>query len=265
MQSRSLHGLGRAIGVLLYCLVISACNHRQPTQTVVESPQDRAWDAMKPLPDWSGTWASTAESVNHAIADCCQGKGEAIPFTAKYKTLRAALGEREQKNPGGSNLNNVAHCMPAGMPGILSHPVLFEYLFTPGRVTMLFDDTEVRRIYTDGSPHAPTDEDEESFSGHSIGHWEGKVLVVDTIDIAPRADFFMSNGIHVTKDTHVVERMFLNPQGLLQIDSTVTDPEVFAQPYVYTRTFQKVTGSFEPGCAQNNRDNGNDPVDLTPP
>jgi hypothetical protein len=81
----------------------------------------------------------------------------------------------------------LSHCLPHGMPSwmLMTHNA-FEWLTTPGRVTMLgeVDGNRMRRIYTDGRPH-PEDPD-PTLHGHSIGHWEGDVLVVDTTAIAPR-------------------------------------------------------------------------------
>jgi hypothetical protein len=51
----------------------------------------------------------------------------------------------------------------------------------------------------------------------------------------------------------------------MEIDSTLTDPEIFSRPYIYTRVYQRSELPMtEPKCAQNNRDNG-ETIDLTPP
>ena len=67
------------------------------------------------------------------------------------------------------------------MPGIMmvgQYPI--EFLFTPGRVTTHHEAwMQLRSIWTDGRKH-PDDWD-PTFYGHSIGHWEGSTLVVDTV------------------------------------------------------------------------------------
>ena len=70
--------------------------------------------------------------------------------------------------------------MPSWM--LMTHNAM-EILFTPGRITMLGegDGNRMRRIYTDGRRH-PEDPD-LTIHGHSIGHWEGDTLVVDTVGI----------------------------------------------------------------------------------
>ena len=72
-----------------------------------------------------------------------------------------------------------------------------EILFTPGRITMLGegDGNRMRRIYTDGRRH-PEDPD-LTIHGHSIGHWEGDTLVVDTVGIIPQGYIAVSEAVGV--------------------------------------------------------------------
>ena len=55
------------------------------------------------------------------------------------------------------------------------------------------DGNRLRRIYTDGRSHPETPD--PSFHGHSIGHWEGDTLVVDTVDILPQAPLAISEAV----------------------------------------------------------------------
>ena len=60
-----------------------------------------------------------------------------------------------------------------------------EFLFTPGRVTIIQEAyMQVRRVFTDGRGH-PADLD-PTFNGHSIGHWEGDTLVIDTAGLGTK-------------------------------------------------------------------------------
>lgn len=213
------------------------------------------WDAMKVLPDWSGIWVMVQGSG--ATQESWGTDGGRVKLTPKYFELRAQARETRAQD-------NMAECLPAGATAILQHGVLHEYLFTPGRVTMLFEDGEVRRIYTDGRPHRSLEELADSFMGDSIGHWEGKILVVDTIGF-PKGELWQNHGVRATKNTRLVERIFLNDQGQIQIDNVMTDPEIFPEPYVYTRRYKRSPLPLhEPVCAQNARDNGVT-LDLTPP
>lgn len=217
------------------------------------SPQGDSWDSIKQLPDWSGVWMLHRDQA--AIASAYGSS--AMQLTPKYAELQAkARAARAQAN--------MSTCLPAGATAILQHTILYEFLFTPGRVTMLFEDGEVRRIFTDGRAHRSLDELRTSFMGDSIGHWEGKTLVVDTIGF-PNGELWENYGVRATKNTHLVERISLTDQGEIQIDNVMTDPEIFTQPYAYTRRYQRATlPLLEAACVQNNRDTGTE-IDLTPP
>lgn len=215
--------------------------------TTRQSPQGDSWDSIKRLPDWSGVWM-----LYRDFSDVVEPH-----LTPKYAELQAATRAARSQ----ANLSN---CLPAGPSAILLHTVLYEYLFTPGRVTMLFEDGETRRIFTDGRAHRSLDELKSSFMGDSIGHWEGKTLVVDTVGF-PNGELWENYGVRVTLNTHLIERIFLNDRGELQIDNTMIDPEIFTQPYAYTRRYRRATlPLYEAACTQNNRDTGTE-IDLTPP
>jgi hypothetical protein len=64
-------------------------------------------------------------------------------------------------------------------------------------------------------------------SGHSIGHWDGDTLIVDTINI--KESTFLNNGLDHTQDMHLVEHFRLGEDGeKLFIMQEYEDPAVFA-------------------------------------
>ena len=228
-------------------------------------PQGDTWDSIKQLPDWNGAWTLDEDSFRKQIGASGgpDGDPDIPPLTPKWAALRAANGAANHgQGPEGRGVEtNSAHCLPDGMPGMMVAPFSFEFLLDPGRVTIISEDGEVRRVYTDGRPH-PADLD-PTFAGHSIGHWEGSTLIVDTVGILPQAQLFV--GLHVTAQTHVTEHIFKNNAHSIQIDTLVADPAIFTRPYRYTRTYKlNASGMVEYVCEQNNRDS-NGAVDLTPP
>ena len=238
-------------------LTLTACSRSAPPDV-----------ASAALPDWSGVWSITNESfLTGALADSGFDEKTAhdqsrVPLKPQYQELRTKSGEIL---PGVPTSGNLLSCTPSGMPGVMQHPMMTEYLFTPGRVTALFEDGEVRRIYTDGRSHPPVEEMEYGYQGHSIGHWEGSTLVVDTVGISPQADLLLNNGVRATRNTHIVERIVLKDTQTMQIDTVVSDDELFAKPYAYTRIYERTPLPIqEPSCASKNRDNDRE-VDLTPP
>ena len=229
------------------------------------SPQGDSWRSIAKLPDWAGAWglddASFARSRD-AATNPDTNNPNVPPLTAEYAAKRLANGAANGGHgPESGVINNSAKCIPNGMPDIMQAPYAFEFLFTPGRVTIIAENDQVRRIFTSRRTHP--DDPDPTFNGDSIGHWEGNTLVVDTVAILPEAEFFM--GLRTTGKTHVIERMFRKNADTFQIDTTVIDPIAFTKPYRYTKTYKLApAGMTEYVCEQNNRDN-NGPVDLTPP
>jgi hypothetical protein len=136
----------------------------------------------------------------------------------------------------------LSHCLPHGMPSwmLITHNA-FEFLTTSGRITMLgeVDGNRMRRIYTDGRPH-PEDPD-LTLHGHSIGHWNGDVLVVDTTAIAPQAYIAISEAIGIPNngDMHIVERLHLAKPDVLYDDLEITAPKVLTATWKTTRIFRR--------------------------
>ena len=136
----------------------------------------------------------------------------------------------------------LSHCLPHGMPSwmLITHNA-FELLTTPGRITMFgeVDGNRMRRIYMDGRPH-PEDPD-LTLHGHSIGHWDGDILVVDTTGIAPQA-YIATNeavGIPNNGDMHIVERLHLAKPNILYDDMEITAPKVLTATWKTTRIFRR--------------------------
>ena len=130
-------------------------------------------------------------------------------------------------------------CKPLGVPRVgVGHMQVVQNTQT---LAMLFEDAPgpvYRIIYLDGRPH-PKDLD-TSYFGHSIGHWEGDVLVVDTVGL--NDDTWLGGGklstIHSDQE-HVIER-FARKGDTLTYQATVEDPVMFTRPWVITPQYTKV-------------------------
>lgn len=88
-----------------------------------------------------------------------------------------------------------------------------------------------RTVYMDGRPHPPGGE--RTNQGHSIGHWEDDVLVVDTRLLADHRAGNSRTGVPSGAQKHVVERFSLSEDGTHAIvDYVIEDPEFLAAPVV---------------------------------
>lgn len=82
----------------------------------------------------------------------------------------------------------------------------------------------VRVIFMNETSHP--DNWPHSITGHSIGHWEGDILVVDTAYI--QSATFLNNGLDHSDDLKLLERFRLSPDGeTLVITQEYEDPAVF--------------------------------------
>jgi len=71
-------------------------------------------------------------------------------------------------------------------------------------------------------------------TGHSIGHWEGDTLVVDTVGFAPGV---LSPPTRNSSQLHIVERFTLDPKTFaLKREYTAEDPVYLAAPYAGSDT-----------------------------
>jgi hypothetical protein len=207
------------------------------------------WDSILKMPDWGrGMWTpgrppaavNAPRTVASPEAGGVGGFGSGVPFTPKYRAMSDARMLRVRgQGPGGQAdipLSNSGLCVPSGVPEVMTQ-VSHEYVFKPGVAIILLENSEIRRIWTDGRGHPSDDESNPSFQGHSIGHWEGDTLVVETAQIYPEAELFF--GMTVTDKTVIKERINLFDKDTLRIDTIVDDAELFTKPWAYTRYYRR--------------------------
>lgn len=172
-----------------------------------------------------------------------------IPYTAEYqKKYRELI----QETTEGKSRDTFAACEPYGVPRMIgSSPVAFDIIQAP-EVMFWYNDygrTE-RRIFLDGRPHptgpTPTGESGRTYSGHSVGHWEGNTLVVETVGMF--AGYFDETPAPFSDRISMVERMRLIDINILEIQMTFTDPVALEKPWVVTRYFRRGSEAGVPGA-----------------
>lgn len=140
--------------------------------------------------------------------------------------------------------NPTAVCSGYGLlAGLTSPHYLNEIEILDDRVILRDEWFDAERIiYTDGREH-PVD-GERTRLGHSIGHWDGETLVVDTRLFAPHRSPFgigLASGI----GKHVVERYSLNDDGRsLSVEVFLEDSESLADSFSGTLNWD-YTPDFE--------------------
>lgn len=215
------------------------------------------WQEIARWPDFTtGMWQEQMQLA--------PGGGFAPVAMPKLTTKAQALLDQKRKQPvvaGG------ATCRPPGMPGMVMQGYSLGFYYAQNVIFMMsdMDNLWMRRIFMDRTTHGDPD---PSWQGHSIGHWEGDTLIVDTVAIQPEVELagVPSNGV-----THIIERLRLSDPNTLQYKLTVMNPEVFEAPWELTKTYirRKRWEIQDAWCGEDNRssvdENGNAHIDLTPP
>ena len=116
-------------------------------------------------------------------------------------------------------------CSPPSIVYALQGPFPFEVDQTDELIVFRYEYyDQIRLVFLDGRGHPPADAPHTKM-GHSIGHWEGDELVVDTTHIA--ASTITNNGLDHSDNVHMVERYKLSADGTrLMATQWFHDPEV---------------------------------------
>jgi hypothetical protein len=231
--------------------MVSSGTSAQSTDQGASNPKGQ-YAELDALPDWGGIWFLTRRPSASPPLPVPQLKGE---YLARYEEW-----QREVAANDGVTRRNRSNCSPPGMPRIMQiaqYP--YEFLFTPGRVTINQEAwMQTRTIWTDGRVHP--DEPDPTFMGHSIGRWEGDTLVVETIGILEELEF--AGGALHSPQFRVTERIRLDPANpdILVNHLRMEDSLALAAPYEVTVTYRRDRDAtlLEFQCSENDRN----PVDA---
>ncbi len=145
-----------------------------------------------------------------------------VPFTDAAIVARAAWDPFD---------NFTSRCEPEGMPRIMTNPHPFEFVDEGATIRLrveLYD--QVRNIHMDDSA---AEEAPASSLGYSVGHWEGRTLVVETMRV--NWPYFDNVGTPQSEAVEIVERFALtDDQSRLDYRMTITDPATFTEPATIT-------------------------------
>jgi hypothetical protein len=172
--------------------------------------------------DLSGVWFQTGG-----------GKFGPYPWTPEYEAIAkqraAAMAAGHPYQPSGSS------CLPRGLVGMMTtgaYPL--EIFQTPTRITVAKENGGLHRIYLNRK-HLSEDDLSPLFFGDSVAHWEGDVLVVDSISLGATDNI---DGQNPHSDAmHVVERYRRTGPKTMKVQVTVDDPKAFTHPISTTAQF----------------------------
>lgn len=170
----------------------------------------------------AGTWEQGFENFLGF-----RGRGLEVQTTPAGTAARASYDILTQ--------NPVAECIAYPSPMIVAVPQhLNEITIETDRVLIHNEFFNVQRtVWMDGRDHPANAE--RTNQGHSIGRWDGDVLVVDTRNFADHRSTLPGTGLPSGAQKHVIERYRLNDDGTgISIEIFLEDPEFLAEPFTYT-------------------------------
>ncbi|MFP6829252.1 MAG: DUF6152 family protein [Gammaproteobacteria bacterium] len=154
-----------------------------------------------------------------------------LNLTEKGRAAEAQFGALSAENPDSTCIGRPT---PAALVSTAFYPLEIEINEDEETIVLrseLFD--EARTVYMDGRGHP--ENGERTVQGHSIGSWEGDILVVDTRNFADHRSPYQT-GVPSGAQKHVVERYQLTEDGTRVVVSfLLEDPEFIAEPMTHTR------------------------------
>ena len=159
-----------------------------------------------------------------------------VPESGRIPVIPSKVQRRSQRSLLDSYENQSAwtRCISMGVPGRLlngaggGYNKAYEIFQTPTSVVVYHEMLhEARVIPLDGRPHIGSDV--QMWMGDSRGHWEGQTLVVETTNFNDKGDSY--GGVPMTKALRVVERFTRVDAKTLKYEVTLTDPNVYSQPW----------------------------------
>jgi hypothetical protein len=130
-------------------------------------------------------------------------------------------------------------CLTRGVPGSMlpaGYNNAYRFIQTPDTFTIVHEMIhDVRVIHLNKDEHI--DDKVKLYMGDSVAKWEGDTLVVETANYNDRGMIASSSagarlkGVPVTEDLHVVERFTRVSDNTVMWSATITDPEIYTQPF----------------------------------
>lgn len=176
-----------------------------------------------------------------------------MPWSKALKDYRKDVTESAEDPQG--------FCIPPGGPRLQTTMFPMEIIQLPGQdriIQILQGGGHIwREIFLDGRPHPESFDGLDAsptFMGHSVGRWEGDMLVVDTIGFNEGTWLDMDGHPH-TDQMHLIERYSRPGINVLRYEATIDDPAAYTEPWTMALDIPWGANSSitEYICQENNR------------
>jgi hypothetical protein len=184
-------------------------------------------------PDFTGKWR-----VEAFIPTIKTDQGALPPLRPEAKAL---YDQRVADRAANRNVHDpIDACLPHGVPRLMFAPYPMLLLQANGQLDVIQEANHTTRLIYIDQP--PVDPDDPKWLGDSTGHWEGKTLVVDTINNDHRT-WLDKAGLPHSDDMKVTERFSLGDGGKVLTDAiTIDDPKTYTAPWTTKVRFRREPG-----------------------
>jgi hypothetical protein len=242
--------LGLAILVLPLTLLAQWPDHRTtgaprtPNGKVrMDGPPPRTPDGH---PDFSGVWDRGMPGTSFLRLP------SVVPDGLPYQPWAAQLAKQREASHSVGHPD--AHCLPLHPVQLHTHPQPRKIVQTPTEVIVIYESNGgLRQFFLDGRALPKPNDVVPWWFGYSVGHWDGDVLVVETIGF--RDDMWLDEGSGApgTSALKLTERFTRPVYGRLEIEITIDDPKAYTKPFGFkiTQALMPDTELIEFICAEN--------------
>jgi hypothetical protein len=149
-----------------------------------------------------------------------QGDGQ-IPYTP------AALRTKQENQANWIDRDPELKCYLPGIPRAMYMPYPFEITQSTNKIHMAYEFTATARTIHLDKVEGPPD---DTFMGHSVGRWEGDVLVTTVSNFNDRTWFDRAGNFH-SDALKLTERFTLQSPDVMRYEVQVEDPKTFTRPW----------------------------------
>jgi hypothetical protein len=225
-----MNAAGRTKGAWLACAMLAALL----SVPQAAAAQEARAEAFAKLPYWRGYWVS-ANQAGTPISGIGLPRGADASSADRVDSLAVWGSNAPWNDEGRRRVAEVARTQGGrkgtgwGFPLMMNSATPIQFLITLEEVLIINAYNETRHVYTDGRDHPPADDLWPTVTGNSIGHWEGDVLVIDTIMVTNPNEFFQG-GPPLSEQARYRERIWLDGDRL-RAEMTIEDPVTLSGPW----------------------------------
>jgi hypothetical protein len=130
--------------------------------------------------------------------------------------------------------NPTYDCQATPIPGLVNDNYDFQIMQIPDRVFIYYEKMDIiRTVWLEGHGHPEPAKNEFSGQGHSVGRYDGNVLVVETTKFAFDPRGFLASGWIPGSSVKKMTERYWREGDTLKLDSVTEDALSLRQPYRY--------------------------------